>query len=274
MFSFLRQLTTWHCPHLLLCAVLRRGCCWPPAVQQSIDISWPQQTRNSGVRRPDGTDRRTDARQLHRPCSTFYAGISITTYLWCAGCNFPVEFCRTRTHTFTHHGSIQGGPKKWGHKLMAIILSNINRVNLNLSLIACFLALMFHKVVWQHRQSVMGPIITTILQIYWRIFEWEDFEDRLRLDRIMAMSLVCRFLARPVYQRSAYQVCVIWNGTVMRLNRPCTPVRMLTRRLHWIRSHHKQDNTLDNNENYALQASIDIDETRGLLLLLLLFPHE
>jgi len=27
VFSFLRQLTTWHYPHLLLRAVLRRGCC-------------------------------------------------------------------------------------------------------------------------------------------------------------------------------------------------------------------------------------------------------
>jgi len=39
LFSFLRQLTTWHCPHLLLCIVLRRH----PIllfVQQSIDIFW------------------------------------------------------------------------------------------------------------------------------------------------------------------------------------------------------------------------------------------
>ena len=36
----------------------------------------------------------------------------------------------------------------------------------NLSLIACFLALMFHKVVWQHIQGVMKPIITALLQIY------------------------------------------------------------------------------------------------------------
>jgi len=38
----------------------------PPAVQQSIDISWQpgpqQQTRGSGVRQPDGTDGQTDGR--------------------------------------------------------------------------------------------------------------------------------------------------------------------------------------------------------------------
>jgi len=49
----------------------------PPAVQQSIDrISWlpgPQrQNRRSGVRWPVGrTDRRTNARQLRRPCSAY-----------------------------------------------------------------------------------------------------------------------------------------------------------------------------------------------------------
>jgi len=34
-----------------------------------------------------------------------------------------------------------------------------------LSLIACFLTLMFHKVVWQHMQGVVGLLITTLLQI-------------------------------------------------------------------------------------------------------------
>ena len=61
VFSFLRQLTAWHCPHLLLRAVLRRG--WLlSAGRQSVDISCSpgpqQQTRSSGVRRT--TDRRTD----------------------------------------------------------------------------------------------------------------------------------------------------------------------------------------------------------------------
>jgi len=40
-FSFVRQLTTWHCTHALLRAVMRHGCCWPPAVQQSINNSCP-----------------------------------------------------------------------------------------------------------------------------------------------------------------------------------------------------------------------------------------
>jgi len=41
----------------------------------------------------------------------------------------------------------------------------------NLSLIACFLAIMFHKVVWQHMQDVVGFLITTLLQIYQGIFQ-------------------------------------------------------------------------------------------------------
>ena len=63
VFSFLRQLTMWHCPHPAARLLMTAG---RLAVQQSIDVSWPpgpqQQTRSSGVRRPDGTDRRTDRR--------------------------------------------------------------------------------------------------------------------------------------------------------------------------------------------------------------------
>jgi len=58
--------------------LLQRRCSWAPAVLHSLDISCSpgpqQQTRSSGVRRPYETDRRTDARQLHRPCSAYYTG--------------------------------------------------------------------------------------------------------------------------------------------------------------------------------------------------------
>ena len=53
VFSFLCQLTTWHCPHLLLFTMLWYGCCWPLAMQQLIDISRllgpQQQTLSSGM---------------------------------------------------------------------------------------------------------------------------------------------------------------------------------------------------------------------------------
>ena len=71
VFSFLRQLKTWHCLHLLLSAVLRRRCCWAPTVLQSIDVSCPpgaqQQTTSSGVLRANnGTDGQTDGRTPDR----------------------------------------------------------------------------------------------------------------------------------------------------------------------------------------------------------------
>ena len=78
MFSFLRALTTWHCPHLLLRAVLRPRAATTPAVQQSIDISFPpgpqQQTCHTLLQRANGTDSRMDTVPFHRPCSAYCAG--------------------------------------------------------------------------------------------------------------------------------------------------------------------------------------------------------
>jgi len=85
MFSFQRQLTTWHCTHLLLPAVLQRRLLLT-AGRAAIDrylllagrtaANPQQQTRSSGgrmmgrtERQADGqTDGRTDSRPLHRPC--------------------------------------------------------------------------------------------------------------------------------------------------------------------------------------------------------------
>jgi len=52
----------------------------------------------------------------------------------------------------------------------------------NLSLMACFLTLLFHKTAWQHTQGVVGSLITTLLQIYCRIVQLKNFENRLRFD--------------------------------------------------------------------------------------------
>jgi len=59
----------------------------------------------------------------------------------------------------------------------------------NLSLIPCFLLQMFHKVMWQHMQGVVGYLITTLLQIYKGILKRKNVENQLRFDRIIAMSL-------------------------------------------------------------------------------------
>jgi len=52
VFSFLRALKTWHCPHLLLRAVLRPRAAATPAVQQSIDISYPPGPQQQTCRTP------------------------------------------------------------------------------------------------------------------------------------------------------------------------------------------------------------------------------
>jgi len=62
-------------------------CCGeaPLDVRQSVNISWlpgpQQQTCYSGTRRVNGTDGRTDARQLHRPCYTLFRNC-------CSRCGF------------------------------------------------------------------------------------------------------------------------------------------------------------------------------------------
>jgi len=56
---------------LLTAVLLRRRCCWAPAVQQSIDISCllgpQQQTRRTMLQQSiAGTDRQTDGRTPYR----------------------------------------------------------------------------------------------------------------------------------------------------------------------------------------------------------------
>jgi len=50
-------------------------------------------------------------------------------------------------------------------------LKYVSTLPCNLSLITCLMTLMFHKVVWQHMQRVLGFLITTLLQICHRIFQ-------------------------------------------------------------------------------------------------------
>ena len=53
---------------------------------------------------------------------------------------------------------------------------------------------MFHKVVSQHMQGLVWFLITTFLQMYYRIFQWKEFENRLRFDRIIAIWIIPKFL--------------------------------------------------------------------------------
>jgi len=73
-------------------------------------------------------------------------------------------------------------------------LEYVGTLSCNLSLIACFLASVFHKVVWQHMQGVIWSLVTRLMQIYCRIFLWKNFENALRFDGIMVMKLCAVFL--------------------------------------------------------------------------------
>ena len=66
----IRQLTTWHCPHWLLRAVLRRRCCNNRSIPagRRAHSSKPAAAACGGQWRDKRTDRRTDGRQLHRRC--------------------------------------------------------------------------------------------------------------------------------------------------------------------------------------------------------------
>ena len=58
--------STRHRPHFLLSAVLRRSCCWAPAAVDRFVLPIGRSAANPPQQR--WTDRRTDARPLHRPC--------------------------------------------------------------------------------------------------------------------------------------------------------------------------------------------------------------
>ena len=52
---------------------------------------------------------------------------------------------------------------------------------------------MFHKVMGQPMQSLVGYVIT----IYKKIVHWKTLENRLRFDKVMAMSLWLYFFGPP-----------------------------------------------------------------------------
>ena len=69
MFSYLRTLTTWHCPH----SAAARRCC----SNRSIPPRWAHSSKSAAAGlllcAHAGTDSRTDTLPFHRPCSTYYA---------------------------------------------------------------------------------------------------------------------------------------------------------------------------------------------------------
>jgi len=78
-------------------------------------------------------------------------------------------------------------------------LKYVATLHCNLLLIGCFLKLMFRKVAWQYMQGMVGLLITSLLQIYQRIFQRKHFVNRSRFDRIMAMRLWPHFFRHTPY---------------------------------------------------------------------------
>ena len=51
----------------------------------------------------------------------------------------------------------------------------------------------FRKVVQQHTEGMVGYIIWILLEIYLSFWQWKNFEHMLRIDKVIAMSLVYYF---------------------------------------------------------------------------------
>ena len=51
----------------------------------------------------------------------------------------------------------------------------------------------FHKVVWQHTEGLVGSIICILLEICFTFQPWENFENLLRIYKVIATSLVYYF---------------------------------------------------------------------------------
>ena len=51
----------------------------------------------------------------------------------------------------------------------------------------------FCKVVWQYTEGMVGSILWVLLEIYLAFQQWKNFENRLKIDKAIAMSLVYYF---------------------------------------------------------------------------------
>jgi len=51
----------------------------------------------------------------------------------------------------------------------------------------------FCKLVWQHSEGMLGSITFVLLEIYLAFQQWKNFENLLRIDKVIAMSLVYYF---------------------------------------------------------------------------------
>jgi len=56
----------------------------------------------------------------------------------------------------------------------------------------------FRKVVRQHTEGMVGTITWVLLEIYLAFQQQNNCENPLRIDKVIAMSLVCSFFGDPV----------------------------------------------------------------------------
>jgi len=54
----------------------------------------------------------------------------------------------------------------------------------------------FRNVVPKHTEGMVGSIIWDLLEIYLAFQEWKNFENPLRIDKVIAMSLVYYFFGK------------------------------------------------------------------------------
>jgi len=68
----------------------------------------------------------------------------------------------------------------------------------------------FCKVVRQHTKGMVGIIIWVLLEIYFSFQQWNIFENTLRSDKVIAMSLMYYFWGTQCILRRVR--CVWWNN--------------------------------------------------------------
>ena len=55
----------------------------------------------------------------------------------------------------------------------------------------------FRKVVRQHTEGMMRSIICVLLEIYFSSKQWKNYKNLLRIDKVIAMSLVYYIFETP-----------------------------------------------------------------------------
>ena len=64
---------------------------------------------------------------------------------------------------------------------------------------------------------MMGRIIWVLLEIYLAFQQWKNFENPLKIDKVIAMSSVCSFLAHPVGSFYVFNLVTLGVQTSRRL---------------------------------------------------------